>query len=69
MKNSYIEIGEFREWVNEYLSDDALSELQPALLSEPDCGSVMPGPNVSDPGRRDAGSPRGRRHRGDLICG
>jgi hypothetical protein len=43
MKKTFIETAEFTEWVKEYLSDDALSDLQRELLNAPDAGSVMPG--------------------------
>jgi hypothetical protein len=43
MKKTFVETGEFTEWVNEYMSDEALADLQRALLNNPESGSVMPG--------------------------
>jgi hypothetical protein len=43
MKKTFVETAEFTEWVKEYLSDDALSDLQRELLNAPDMGPVMPG--------------------------
>src|SRR5262249_46176291 len=58
MRKTFVETAEFTEWVKEYLSDDALSDLQRQLLNDPDTGSVMPGcgglrkMRVADPRRR-----------------
>ena len=58
MRKTFVETAEFTEWVKEYLSDEALSELQRQLLNDPDTGSVMPGcgglrkMRVADPRRR-----------------
>lgn len=66
MKKTFIETREFTEWVREYLSDEALSDLQQALLNDPDAGSVMPGcaglrkMRVADP-RRGKGKRGGAR--------
>jgi hypothetical protein len=43
MLKTFIETGEFTEWVREYLSDESFSELQKELLNNPDTGVVMPG--------------------------
>ncbi len=43
MRKTFVETGEFTEWVREYLSDEALSEFQNALLNDPETGDVMPG--------------------------
>lgn len=43
MKKTFIETARFSGWVKEYLSDEALSDLQRELLNDPDTGSVMPG--------------------------
>ncbi len=43
MKKTFIETIEFTEWAKEYMSDDALSELQRELQNAPEAGSVMPG--------------------------
>jgi hypothetical protein len=43
MKKTFVETSEFTEWVQAYMSDEALSGLQQELLHEPDRGSVMPG--------------------------
>ena len=43
MKKTFVETSEFTEWVKEYMSDEALSDLQRALLNDPETGSVMPG--------------------------
>jgi hypothetical protein len=43
MNKTFIETARFSEWVKEYLSDEALSDLQRELLNDPDTGSVMPG--------------------------
>jgi hypothetical protein len=57
MKKTFIETSEFTEWVNEYLSDEVLAEIQRVLQSDPDSGSVMPGCGglrkirVADPSR------------------
>jgi hypothetical protein len=42
MRKTFVETAEFTQWVKEYLSDDALSELQRQLLNDPHAGSVMP---------------------------
>jgi hypothetical protein len=66
MKKTFVETAEFTEWVREYMSDDALSDLQRALLNDPDMGSVMPGcgglrkMRVADP-RRGKGKRGGAR--------
>jgi hypothetical protein len=43
MKKTFVETREFTEWVNKYLSDEALADLQRELLNDPEAGSVMPG--------------------------
>jgi hypothetical protein len=43
MDKTFVETREFTEWVKEYLSDDALADLQRELLNDPETGSVMPG--------------------------
>ena len=43
MNKTFIETIEFTEWVKEYMSDDALSDLQQELRNNPETGSVMPG--------------------------
>jgi hypothetical protein len=43
MRKTFIETGEFTEWVNEHLSDEQLSGLQQELQNDPDAGPVMPG--------------------------
>jgi hypothetical protein len=43
MRKTFVETGEFTDWVREYLSDESLSELQKALLIDPDTEVVMPG--------------------------
>ncbi len=43
MRKTFIETREFTEWAREYLSDEALSELQQELLNDPATGAVMPG--------------------------
>jgi hypothetical protein len=43
MHQTFVETREFTEWVKEYLSDDALADIQRELLTDPDMGSVMPG--------------------------
>jgi hypothetical protein len=43
MKKTFVETSEFTEWVMHYLPDDALSDLQQELQSNPDAGSVIPG--------------------------
>jgi hypothetical protein len=66
MKKTFVETIEFTQWVKEYLSDDALSELQRELQNDPDQGSVMPGcgglrkMRVADP-RRGKGKRGGAR--------
>ena len=58
MRKTFIETREFTEWVNEYLSDKALCELQKVLLNDPETGDVIPGcgglrkMRVADPRRR-----------------
>jgi hypothetical protein len=39
----FIETREFTEWVSDYLSDEALADLQKLLLVDPDTGVVIPG--------------------------
>jgi hypothetical protein len=57
MKKTFIETGEFTEWVTRYLSDEVLVDLQRTLFGDPDTGSVMPGcggprkTRVADPRR------------------
>ena len=66
MQKTFVETAEFTAWVKEYLSDDALSDLQRELLNAPDTGSVMPGcgglrkMRVADP-RRGKGKRGGAR--------
>ena len=66
MKRAFVETSEFTQWVKEYMSDDALSNLQRELLNDPDMGSVMPGcgglrkVRVADP-RRGKGKQGGAR--------
>ena len=66
MTKTFVETSEFTEWVKEYLSDQALSDLQRELLNDPDTGSVMPGcgglrkMRVADP-RRGKGKRGGAR--------
>jgi hypothetical protein len=66
MKKTFVETAEFTQWVKEYLSDEALSDLQRALLDAPDTGSVLPGCDglrkmrVADP-RRGKGKRGGAR--------
>jgi len=43
MKKRFVETREFTDWVEEYLSDEALAELQRALLNDPETGAVIPG--------------------------
>ena len=43
MRQTFIETTEFTAWVRQYLSDEALSELQKCLLNDPHTGVVMPG--------------------------
>lgn len=43
MNKTFVETKEFTEWAKEYLSDEALADLQRELLDEPDTGAVMPG--------------------------
>jgi len=43
MKKTFVETREFTEWAKDYLSDDALVDMQRELLNDPDTGSVMPG--------------------------
>ena len=43
MWKTFIETDDFTEWVREYLSDEALSDLQKKLLNDPETGVVMPG--------------------------
>ena len=42
MRQTFIETTEFTAWVRQYLSDEALSELQKCLLNDPHTGVVMP---------------------------
>jgi hypothetical protein len=42
MNKTFIETSEFTVWVKNYLSDEALADLQRALLKQPEAGSVMP---------------------------
>ena len=57
MKKTFVETGEFTEWVSKYLPDDALARLQRMLQDDPDSGAVMPGCGglrklrIADPGR------------------
>jgi hypothetical protein len=66
MHKVLVETREFTEWVKEYLSDEAFSELQRVFLDDPETGSVMPGccglrkMRVSDP-RRGKGKRGGAR--------
>ena len=43
MNKTFVETREFTELVKDYLSDDALSDLQRELLNDPETGSVMSG--------------------------
>jgi hypothetical protein len=43
MNKTFIETSDFTEWVKNYLSDEALADLQRELLNDPETGSVMPG--------------------------
>jgi hypothetical protein len=43
MNKTFMETTEFTEWVEAYLSDDAVSDLQRELLNDPDAGSVIQG--------------------------
>jgi len=43
MKKTFVETSEFTKWVEEYLSDEALSDFQRELLNDPETGSAMPG--------------------------
>jgi hypothetical protein len=66
MKKTFVETRDFTDWVKEYLCDEALSDLQRELLTDPDRGSVMPGCGglrklrVADP-RRGKGKRAGAR--------
>ena len=40
---SFVETKLFKRLVQEYLSDDEYSQLQQALLADPEAGSVIPG--------------------------
>ncbi len=42
MRQTFIETTELTAWVRQYLSDEALSELQKCLLNDPHRGVVMP---------------------------
>jgi len=43
MQAAFIESAEFTDWVSEFLPDDALSQLQLALMADPSQGDVIPG--------------------------
>jgi hypothetical protein len=43
MKKTFVETIEFSQWVNAYLPDVLLAELQRELLNDPDAGAVIPG--------------------------
>jgi hypothetical protein len=43
MQKTFIETGEFTEWVTDHLSDDDLDAMQRGLLADPEKGDVMPG--------------------------
>lgn len=57
MKVVFIESFEFTRWVQHYLTDEVLSELQRDLVNDPEIGAVMPGCGglrklrIADPGR------------------
>ena len=68
MNKTFVETHEFTEWVAEYLSDEALAELQRTLLNDPETGAVIPGcgglrkVRVADPRRG-----KGKRGGGRVI--
>jgi hypothetical protein len=43
MRKTFIEAGEFTEWVTEYLTDEQPAGLQRELLNDPQAGAVIPG--------------------------
>src|SRR3954451_5494995 len=43
MRKTFVETGEFTEWVKAYLTDDDLAAMQRELLADPEKGDVMPG--------------------------
>src|SRR5437764_14679747 len=43
MRKTFIESGEFTEWVKSYLTDEALAAMQRDLLVDPEKGDVIPG--------------------------
>jgi hypothetical protein len=43
MRKTFLETGEFTEWVSEHLTDEGLAHLQEALMNDPEAGVVMPG--------------------------
>jgi hypothetical protein len=57
MRKTFIETGEFTEWIKEHLTDDGLAALQRELLDDPERGDVMPGCGglrklrIANPGR------------------